>query len=97
MDSNTESIREAYMNDITVLSVDKTNYQLNDELTYTIKVSNTDTVIKAIDVQDAISLSRCSILKEAWSKPLLTTLTQPPRSKVAKVIQAPLPNQGTYQ
>ncbi|CAH7341992.1 conserved hypothetical protein [Vibrio chagasii] len=56
VDSNTESIqRGLYEHDITV-SVDKTNYQLNDELTYTIKVSNTgDTVIKAIDVQDAIS------------------------------------------
>ncbi|MCW1890123.1 hypothetical protein OK016_16190 [Vibrio chagasii] len=54
--ANTESIqRGLYEHDITV-SVDKTNYQLNDELTYTIKVSNTgDTVIKAIDVQDAIS------------------------------------------
>ena len=56
VDSNTESIqRGLYEHDITV-SVDKTHYQLNDELTYTIKVLNTgDTVIKAIDVQDAIA------------------------------------------
>lgn len=56
VDSNTESIqRGLYEHNITV-SVDKTHYQLNDELTYTIKVSNTgDTVIRAIDVKDAIA------------------------------------------
>ncbi|MEZ9289870.1 DUF11 domain-containing protein [Vibrio lentus] len=56
VESNTESIqRGLYEHDVAV-SVDKTNYQLKSELTYSIKVSNTgDTVIQTIDVQDAIS------------------------------------------
>ncbi len=56
VESNTESIqRSLYQHDV-VVSVDKTNYQLNKELTYSIKVSNTgDTVIQTLDVHDAIS------------------------------------------
>lgn len=56
VESNTESIqRGVYQHDV-VVSVDKANYQLNNKLTYKIKVSNTgDTFIQALDVQDIIS------------------------------------------
>ncbi len=56
IESNTESIqRGVYQHDV-VVSVDKTNYQLNNKLTYKIKVSNTgDTFIQTLDVQDVLS------------------------------------------
>ncbi|CAK1741548.1 putative repeat protein (TIGR01451 family) [Vibrio crassostreae] len=56
VESNTESIQRGLYEHDVVVSVDKTNYQLNKELTYSIKVSNTgDTVIRTLDIQDAIS------------------------------------------
>ncbi|WP_086970295.1 DUF11 domain-containing protein [Vibrio coralliirubri] len=56
VESNTESIqRGVYQHDV-VVSVDKANYQLNNKLTYKIKVSNTgDTFIQTLDVQDVLS------------------------------------------
>lgn len=56
VESNTESIQRGFYEHDVAVSVDKTNYQLKSELTYSIKVSNTGgTVIQTIDVQDAIS------------------------------------------
>ena len=56
VESNIKSIqRGVYQHDV-VVSVDKDNYQLNNVLTYTIKISNTgDMVIQTLNVQDAIS------------------------------------------
>lgn len=56
VNSNTESLtRSVYQHDVAV-SVDKDNYLLNDELTYTIKVVNEgNSVIRHLNVESAVS------------------------------------------